>query len=51
MFYHNLYIVKRFTRVEYLAQFLNERPGMYEVIWIYKTDSEIATLLKDTAYV
>ena len=42
-----MYIVKRFERVEYLAQYLNQCPGLYELVWAYKTESEIVALLKE----
>lgn len=42
-----MYIVKRFERMEYLAQYLNTWTGLYQLIWAYKSESEIVVLLKE----
>lgn len=42
-----MYKVKRFTKVEYLAQFLNDWLGMYQLVWAYKSESEIVALIKE----
>lgn len=40
-----MYKVKRFTKMEYLARFLNDCLGMYQLVWAYK--SEIVALIKE----
>lgn len=42
-----MYRVKRFTKIEYLADYLNQWTGMYELVWAYKTESEIVVLFKE----
>lgn len=43
----DMYSVKRFTKMEYLAQFLNDWLGMYQLVWAYKSESEIVALIKE----
>lgn len=46
-----MYIVKRFERMEYLAQFLNKWGGIYELVWAYKSESEIVVMFKEINFI
>ena len=42
-----MYKIKRFTKMEYLARFLNVWGRMYQLVWAYKSESEIVALIKE----